>query len=84
MAVQTPVSNSLYDIVVGSLRMEIAKFASIANNDTYVSGLTSIVGWSIDGGTSAPTCGISTSGATVTFLVSSGPAINASLILFGY
>jgi hypothetical protein len=88
MAVQTPIASSLYDVVMGNLRMEVAKFASIANADTFNSGLSTIVGFSFDGGSSAPTTGATwvngANGATVTFLVTTGPAVNASLVLWGF
>lgn len=84
MSVKTPDSLSLYDVVSGSLRQELCTFASIADGDTYVSGLTKIIGWSFDGGSSAPTTGMTVSGGTVTFKVTSGPAVTASLVLWGF
>jgi hypothetical protein len=84
MSVKTPDALSLYDVVNGSLRQELATFATISDGDTYVSGLAKIVGWSFDGGSSAPTTGLTVSGSTVTFKVTSGPALTASLILWGF
>lgn len=83
MAVQTPIANSLNTSVVGSLRMEITRFTSVSDADTYVSGLTNIIGFSADGSTSAPTIAATWSGATVTFKVTTGPALLVSLVLFG-
>jgi hypothetical protein len=84
MAVKTPDANSLFTVVNGSLRQELTKFATISDSDTYVSSLAQIIGWSFDGGSSAPTTGLTVSGGTVTFKVTSGPAVNASLILWGF
>ena len=89
MAVQTPTAGTLQTRVVGDLRMELARFTSVADADTYVSSLSTILAASADGSTSAPTVGLdwvnsSTVGATVTFKVTSGPALKLSTILLGY
>lgn len=84
MAVQTPIAGSLTEHVIGDLRMEIVRFTSVADNDTYVSGISNIQGFSADGSTSAPTVGATWSGSTITFKVTSGPALLLSLITFGY
>ena len=84
MAAKTPDSGSLQDCVLGNIRAEFVTFASIADGDTYASGLSKIIGWSFDGGSSAPTTGMTVSGGTCTFKVTSGPAVTASLVLFGY
>lgn len=84
MAVQTPVASSLIDNVDGSVRQSFAKFASVADGDTYVSDLAIIIGFSWDGGSSAPTGGLTISGGTVTFKVTGGPMVNSSLILWGF
>lgn len=84
MAVQTPVSNSEFDNVAGSLRMSITKFTSVADGDTYTSALTTIVGFSCDSSSAAPSVGLTLVGGVVTFHVTSGPALLLSLVLFGY
>jgi hypothetical protein len=89
MAVQTPITGSLRTSVAGDLRVEIARFTSVADADTYVSTISNIVGFSIEGSTSAPTLGMTfvnsaTGGATVTFKVTSGPGLLVCLILWGY
>ena len=84
MAVKTPDSSSLFTVVNGSLRQELTTFATISDGDTYVSSLAQILGWSFDGGSSAPTVGLTKSGGTVTFKVTGGPAVTASLILWGF
>jgi hypothetical protein len=84
MAVKTPDSNTLIDNVGGSVRQSFSKFATISDGDTYVSDLGTIIGWSFDCGSSAPTTGLTVSGGTVTFKVTGGPAVTASLILWGF
>lgn len=85
MAVQTPIANSEFDIVAGSLRVSITKFTSVADGDTYVSALTQIIGFSCDASTATPTVAVTYSATgTVTFHVGSGPALLVSLVLFGY
>jgi hypothetical protein len=63
--------------------MEITRFTSVSDGDTYVSGLTNIIGFSADGSTSAPTVGIQFTGTTVTFKVTTGPALLLCLVLWG-
>lgn len=84
MAAQTPDANSLYDVVIGNVRQEIAKFASVATGDTYKSGLTQIISWSWDTGSTTPSTAITVVGGTVTFVVASGPAVNTCLVLTGF
>lgn len=88
MAAQTPDANSLYDVVIGNVRQEIAKFASVATGDTYKSGLTQIISWSWDTGSTTPstaiTIGTGANSGTVTFVVASGPAVNTCLVLTGF
>ncbi len=84
MAVKTPDTNSLYVNVAGSVKQEFTTFATISDGDTYVSSLAQIIGWSFDGGSSAPTCGLTKSGGTVTFKVTTGPAVTVSLVLWGF
>jgi len=87
MAVQTPVTNSTFDVVAGNIRMQILKFASVANNDTFTSDLGTIIAFSLDSGNSATTAMTWTNaqnGSPVTFVSGSGPATNGSLVLFGF
>jgi len=67
MAVQTPDANSRFDNVVGNIRQVTARFASVANNDTWATGLGTITSLSMDSGTSSA-IGATTSGGTVTFV----------------
>jgi hypothetical protein len=85
MAVQTPIANSTYDIVAGSIRMQIVKFASVANADTFVSDLGTII-CVVEGGgsTATPYCGVSWSGSTLTFNVTSGPILNLPVMIIGF
>ena len=85
MAVQTPIANSTFNSVFGDLRAQVAKFTSVANADTFVSSLGTIVA-ALDGGgsTATPYAGLSWSGSTVTFNVTSGPVLNLSSVLLGY
>ena len=85
MAAQTPIANSTYDAVFGNLRVQIAKFASVADADTFASDLGTIVAV-LDGGgsTATPYLGTSWSGSTITFHVTSGPALNVSLVVLGF
>ena len=84
MAVKTPDANSLYVNVTGSVKQEFTTFATISDSDTYVSSLATIIGWTWDGGSSAPTTGLTRSGGTVTFKATSGPVVTSSLILWGF
>lgn len=84
MAVKTPDANSLYVNVTGSVKQEFTTFATVSDNDTYVSSLATIIGWSCDGSTSAPTVALTRVGGTVTFKVTSGPALILSLVLWGF
>jgi hypothetical protein len=94
MAIQTPITNSIFENVAGGLRMEVSKFTSVANGDTYTPAVGIIVGLSVDGGSTAGTIGATWTNATpgtsppvaaaVTFSVSTGSITNVSLILFGY
>ncbi len=85
MPAQTPITNSIYNSVFGDLRAQVAKFASVANADTFATGLTSIV-CALDGGgsTATPYASMSWSGGTVTFNVTSGPVLNLSILVLGY
>ncbi len=85
MPAQTPIANSTHDSVFGDLRAEVAKFASVANADTFVTSLSTIL-CVLDGGgsTATPYAGISWSGSTLTFNVTSGPILNVSILVLGY
>lgn len=89
MPAQTPVSSSTFNSVAGDLRVHIAKFASVANADTYSCPITNILAVSIDCGNAASvqaggTFASGTAGAngTVTF-ATTGTATNVSLIAMG-
>lgn len=85
MPVQTPIANSTYDSVFGNLRAQVVKFASVADADTFVSDLGTIVAVLNGGGSTAtPYAGTSWSGSTVTFKVTSGPLLNMSLVILGF
>lgn len=84
MAAQTPIAGSLTDTVIGSLRMETARFASVANGDTYVCGISGILVVSSEGNTTTPSIATTFSGSTLTFAVTSGPALGVSVIIIGY
>lgn len=65
MAVQTPDAGSRFDNVSGNLRQVTARFASVATNDTWVTGLSPIVNaQATAGGTAAL---LTISGGTLTF-----------------
>jgi len=85
MPAQTAIANSTFNSVFGDLRAQVAKFASVAYADTFVSSLGTIVAV-LDGGgsTATPYAGMSWSGSTVTFNVTSGPILNMSLVILGY
>jgi len=89
MAVQTPVTGSLSLAVLGNIRYEATKFASVANNDTYTSTLSLISGLSVDGGSTGGTLGatwtngVGGAGAVITFLSSSGSITNVTLACAG-
>lgn len=85
MAVQTPIAGTRDDSVLGDKRVVMATFSSVANNDTFATGLGVIRGISIDSGNAGTAqAGGTFSGGTVTFAISSGPATNVQLIAFGY
>lgn len=88
MPAQTPITGSLKDGVIGDIRYTIAKFTSVADGDTFVADMGTILGFSTETSTKTATMAgqwtnSSTAGATFTFNVNSGPASNVSLVLFG-
>lgn len=85
MAVQTPIAGSRFDNVDGNLREVIAKFASVADADTWVTGLGSIVSVEVtSGATTSKVIGATISGGTITFRVTSGPDTNTSVTAKGF
>jgi len=65
MAVQTPDTNSRFDIVEGNVRVVTARFASVTANDTWPTGLgTIILGVATAGNAAAE---LTMSGGTITF-----------------
>ena len=84
MAVQTPISGSAQLSVMGDLRAQIAKFSSVANNDTYAPALGTIVAVNVESGNaSSVQIGATWSGSTITFS-STGTSTNVSLVAWGY
>jgi hypothetical protein len=83
MAVQTPITNSTFDVVAGNVRMQIAKFTSVADGDTYLTDLGTIIAVNAEGGNTA-TVGETWSGSTVTFHIASGPATNVTFVAWGF
>lgn len=83
MPAQTPIAGSRFDNVDGQFREVVAKFASVADADTYKTGLAVIVAVNIQSGANK-TMGVTWSGGTVTFAVTSGPDTNTSFKALGY
>jgi len=83
MAAQTPIAGSRIDSVFGDQRTVFAKFASVANNDTWVTGLGVITSVDVTSGANKA-MGATVSGGTVTFLVTSGPDTNTYVNVNGY
>ena len=83
MAALTPIAGSRFDSVTGDQREVLAKFSSVANNDTWATGLGLITGVDITSGASK-TMAATVSGGTVTFLVTSGPDTNTYVNVNGY
>jgi len=83
MAAQTPIANSRFDNVTGSQRQVIAKFASVADTDTWVTGLGVITQVNAQSGANK-SMGVTWSGGTITFAVTSGPDTNTSVEVNGF
>lgn len=79
MAVQTPDAGSRFDNVNGSMRQVAARFASVAANDTWATGLSPIVNAQATAGGTAATCTISA--GTLTFTSTS---TNVEVSVLGY
>jgi len=85
MAVQTPIANSLEVSVFGDQRNVSAKFSSVADGDTWVTGLGVIMNVDITSGSTTPKAmSAQVSGGTVTFKVTSGPDLNTYANVSGY
>ena len=87
MSVQTAIAGSTVNSVSGDLRMHVAKFTSVANNDTYVVPLGVIMGFNAESGSTATVGGTwvnSGNGSTLTFAIGSGPATNVTFSALGY
>ena len=67
MAVQTPDTNTRFDVVTGNLREVNARFASVSTNDTWASGLSPIVNAQATAGGTAALVTITGSSGTLTF-----------------
>lgn len=83
MAVQTPISGSQIFSVFGDQRSIAAKFASVANNDTWTTGLSVITSANVTSGANKA-MGLTVVGGTVTFLVTAGPDTNTYADVTGY
>ena len=83
MAAITPIANSRFDNVSGSQRQVIAKFASVADTNTWVTGLAVITGVNLTAG-NQKVMYASTSGGTVTFNVTAGPDTNTYVDVTGF
>jgi len=83
MAAQTPIAGSRIDNVDGAVREVMAKFASVADTDTWKTGLAVITGVEIQSG-AGKVIGATVSGGTVTFAVTSGPDTNMYATVRGY
>jgi hypothetical protein len=85
MAVQTPIANTRHDIVTGSQREILAQFSSVANGDTWTTGLGVITEVNCTSGDATPkTIGATFSGGILTFNVVSGPSLNMSVSVMGF
>ena len=72
------------DNVSGSRRMVIATLAGAGSTpDTWVTGLKTIVGWSVDAGSANPPTVVTVSGGTLT-ITAAGAYTGASGIVWGY
>jgi hypothetical protein len=78
----TPTSSRLLSL--GNIDGVVAAFSSIANNDTWVTGLSSVEHVSITAGASGATVGYTVSGGTVTFKVSTTLSSGATVLVYGY
>ena len=83
MAAQTPIAGSRFDNVNGQFREVVAKFASVADADTFRTGLAIITAANVQSGANK-TMGVTWSGGTLTFAVTSGPDTNTSVVVLGY
>ena len=75
MAAITPIANTRFDNVSGSQRQVIAKFASVAATNTWVSGLAVVTGINVSAG-NQKVIYATASGGTITFAVTAGPDTN--------
>ena len=83
MAVQVPITNSRVDNCPGAIRQVVAKFASVANGDTYTTGLGVIVNLNVQSG-SNKTTGATVAGGVITFQITAGPDTNTWISAEGY
>lgn len=87
MAVQTPIAGTFFFNIDGNQREVCAKFASVADTDTYVTGLKQISSFQVTSGGPSGTAkviGGTVSGGTITFQVESGPDTNTFLRAQGW
>jgi hypothetical protein len=85
MAALTPIANTRFDSVIGDQRAIDAKFASVADGDTWVTGLSLITSIDITSGSTTPKAmSGSASNGTVTIRVTSGPDTNTYVNVSGY
>ena len=80
MAAITP--SQRIDNVNGSVREIYAKFASVADTNTWATGLSSVYSLSVSSGASKVMYATA-SGGTITFAVTSGPDTNTYITVTG-
>lgn len=81
MSVQTP--SARLDNVTGALREVVASFASVADTDTWATGLGVIEAVNVNTHNKANTLGATFSGGTVTF-ANSGSAVACDVVVWGF
>ena len=85
MSALSPTTGTIDNTVIGSQRQVCAQFASVADGDTYATGLTLIKMVDVTSGSATPkTMGATFSGGTVTFHVVSGPDTTTCMCAKGY
>ena len=62
----------------------VAKFTSIADNDTWETGMSNIEHVSITNNTSGSTAGYTVSGSVVTFHIAGGSLSSATVMVLGF
>ncbi|MBF0562599.1 MAG: hypothetical protein HQL37_11380 [Alphaproteobacteria bacterium] len=83
MGVLTPITGSKILLSRGSRDSVLAKFTTITDGDTWVTGLGKVEMVLATAGASGFTIGATYSGGTVTFAIGSGPATNVMVEAIG-